>query len=476
MTSNERTTDIREPVQSAQNPYEPRIEDIVNPPTRFIGRLRFLGPGMLTSAAVIGSGELIVTTSLGAEAGFAFLWLVIISALCKVWIQIEFAQYTILTGKTALDGYSEIGPRIGRLGIMNILWVINELPKLIQRGGIIGGAAAAFSLAVPILGKPLSAESMTFWVVVLAIGLMLVLYMNRYRMIERIATVSVLILVLISLVLALGLPFTPFGYDVSDIAGGLSFHIPAGTIGIAIAMFGLTGFTAPEINNYGYWCIEKGYSRWTGPDDGTEERAARAQGWLAVMRIDILTAWVVTTVCTLSFYVIGAAVLHPQGLVPSGNEVIRILSHMYTDTLGPWAGPLFLIAAILTLGSTLLAVGAGIPRLWANTLGILGVMNWKDSGSRLRVLRVLSLLLPALWAVSYFFVQEPVAMVMIGGISDGLLLVGMVVAAWAFRRRAVPKRFRQGIGWTPALVVSSVAIGLVGIVNILEIFGWLPEA
>lgn len=457
------------------DPYELNPRDVAAPPTTNRGRMRFLGPGMLTSAAVIGSGELIVTTTLGAQVGFALLWLVIISALAKVWIQFEFAQYTILTGKTALDGYSEFGPRIGKLGILNILWIANEFPKLIQRGGIIGGAAAAFSLAFPILGAPLSGESMGFWVVTLAIALMGVLYLNRYRMIERLATISILVLVATTLLLALGLPMTPFGYDAGDISGGLSFEIPVGALGIAIAMFGLTGFTAPEINNYGYWCIEKGYARWTGPDDGTEERATRAEGWISVMRLDTLVAWIVTTVCTLSFYIIGAAVLHPQNLLPSGNEVIATLSRMYTDTLGPWAGPLFLMAAILTLGSTLLAVGAGIPRLWANTFGIMGLIDWRNQDSRSKVIRFFSLLLPPLWAVSYFFIQAPVIMVMIGGIADGLLLVGMVFAAWTFRNKAVPRRFRKGIGWTPALIVSSIAIASVGITNILDLFGILPN-
>jgi hypothetical protein len=85
-------------------------------------------------------------------------------------------------------------------------------------------------------------------------------------------------------------------------------QIPASTVGYAIAMFGITGVGADEMTTYTCWCLEKGYARWTGPDDGTEERARRAEGWLRVMRMDVLTAWVVCTLCTLSFYIIGASV------------------------------------------------------------------------------------------------------------------------------------------------------------------------
>lgn len=141
-------------------------------------------------------------------------------------------------------------------------------------------------------GAPLS-----IWVAVLAIGLAAVVYTNKYGFIERMATISVLSLVVITLLLVLGLPLTPFAYTPDDIVYGLSFDVTAGALGLAVAMFGLTGFTAPEINNYGYWCIEKGYVRWAGLDDGTEQRARRAEGWLKVMHVDMCVAWLITTSC-----------------------------------------------------------------------------------------------------------------------------------------------------------------------------------
>lgn len=445
--------------------------EVREPPRTFTGRVRHLGPGMVISAAVIGSGELIVTTALGAQAGFALLWLVIVSTLVKVWVQLELAQWTILTGKTSLEGYSQIGPRWRGLSTINLVWIVTEIPKLIQRGGIIGGVAAAMSLAAPVAGAPLSSSSLGFWTVVSAAIIIALVYTNRYGLIERIATVAILALVTLTVVLALGLSLTPFSYGGADIAEGLSFGVPAGSVGIAVAMFGLTGFAAAEINTYGYWCIEKGYARWTGPDDGSEQRAQRAEGWLRVMRLDTFVAWAVCTVCTLSFYIIGAAVLNPQNLVPEGNEVITTLSRMYTDTLGEWAGPLFLVVAVLTLGSTLLAVGAGSPRLWANTLGLIGLINWRDARQRNRTIRIIGVILPILWGISFFAVQEPVLMVQIGGIGDGLLLAVMVLAVWRLRITEVPPRFKASPFFTAALAVSSVAIVSIGAVTLLEVFG-----
>ena len=78
--------------------------------------------------------------------------------------------------------------------------------------------------------------------------------------------------------IAVGLPFTPYGYSTSDILGGLAFAVPAGTIGAAIAMFGITGVGADELTFYTYWCVEKGYARYVGPADGSDDPAAGAVG------------------------------------------------------------------------------------------------------------------------------------------------------------------------------------------------------
>jgi Mn2+/Fe2+ NRAMP family transporter len=39
----------------------------------------------------VGSGELIAATTLGAQVGFVLLWLVIVSTLVKVAVQVELA-------------------------------------------------------------------------------------------------------------------------------------------------------------------------------------------------------------------------------------------------------------------------------------------------------------------------------------------------------------------------------------------------
>jgi Mn2+/Fe2+ NRAMP family transporter len=51
---------------------------IKEPPVGIFKSLRFLGPGFILSASIVGSGELIATTALGAKAGFTAFWVIIL--------------------------------------------------------------------------------------------------------------------------------------------------------------------------------------------------------------------------------------------------------------------------------------------------------------------------------------------------------------------------------------------------------------
>jgi Mn2+/Fe2+ NRAMP family transporter len=454
------------------DPYRLTPEGIMEPPRGWRQSLRYLGPGLVLSAAIVGAGELVATTTLGAEVGFVILWLVIVSTLVKVAVQIELARWTISTGQPALTGYNKVPPAIGRVGWINVMWVVLALSKVLQTGGIVGSVAVAFSILLPIGGDPLGSTSVLVWTLVVVAGTVAALYSNRYALIERVAVGLVVIFSLVTVIIAAGLPFTPFAYGADDLLGGLTFSIPAGALGAAVAMFGLTGVSVDEISSYPYWCIEKGYARWVGPNDGSADWERRAKGWIRVMYKDALLSWVVYTVTTMAFFVMGAAVLHPQGIVPEGNEMITTLSRLYTDTLGEWASVLFLVGAIAVLGSTLWAATPAWSRMYANLLSCAGAFDWNDPAARTRWVRGFTVALPVVWGVVYLFVQSPVVMILIGGVMSGVFLLAAVVAVWYLRRSETDPRLHGGGLFTVSLVVSSVAIGLLGVYSVLNVFGF----
>src|ERR1041385_6909793 len=100
---------------------------------------------------------------------------------------------------------------------------------------------------------------------------------------------------------------------------------------------------------YPYWCLEKGYARRVGPDDGSAEWKERARGWLRVMRIDAWISFFIYTTATVAFYLLGAAILHAKQLKVESNQMIETLSQMYRASFGGWSLWLFLLGAVAVL-------------------------------------------------------------------------------------------------------------------------------
>src|SRR5688500_8400586 len=104
---------VRDP-KSPHNPYILTPEAIEAPPVSLPSALRRIGPGMVLAASIVGSGELIATTTLGAQVGFTALWIILISCAIKPVVQGELGRYTIATGQTGLEGFYLLpGPRLG---------------------------------------------------------------------------------------------------------------------------------------------------------------------------------------------------------------------------------------------------------------------------------------------------------------------------------------------------------------------------
>ena len=113
-----------------RNPYDFQPDEIAEPPRTFATTLRKIGPGLILSASIVGSGELIATTTLGAEVGFVALWLIVLSCLIKPAVQSEFGRYVIATGETGAEGLKR--PErffFGRLAEPNSLSGSDELGR-----------------------------------------------------------------------------------------------------------------------------------------------------------------------------------------------------------------------------------------------------------------------------------------------------------------------------------------------------------
>ncbi len=434
------------------------------PPASLLGKFKFLGPGFILSASIVGSGELIATTVLGAKAGFITFWVILVSCLVKVAIQLEFGKHAILTGMTPMEGFNKLGGI--RLGKGN--WAIGTaflltLIKILQVGGMLGGSAIALSLLIP-------AGPVWLWTILLGLMTSLLIYKNYYNLVEKASLVMVVGFTLFTLIAVVTLAPTTMGFSWRDVASGLTFQLPKELIFVAIGAFGITGVASDEIIAYNYWCLEKGYAAYTGKNDGTDDWKRRAKGWIGVMQLDALVAMLIYTLVTAAFYLLGASVLHGQSQIPEGNEVINTLARMYTEALGPGVRTSYLLGAFFVLYSSVFATLAYWTRLFMDISGQFGWVNPSDENLRKKGVAILAWIIPVLWMIAFLFMQLPTFMVMIGGVVGSVLLIVVVIAGIAFRR--TNKTFQLESGILPELLfwLSVVSIGWVGLYGILKSF------
>jgi manganese transport protein len=445
------------------DPYSISEDTIKEPPITLLGKLKFLGPGFILSASIVGSGELIATTILGAKAGFAALWVIIVSCLVKVAVQLEFGKHTIITGETAMQAFSRLpGGRIGK-GKWPV-WIIFFLVslKIIQVGGMVGGTVVILNMLVP--GIPISV-----WSILVALSVAALISNGNYGIVEKACLVMIAMFTIFTITSLYYVQFTPFAFTFQNILQGLQFKLSGEVVGVAIGAFGITGVASDEIIAYNYWCLEKGYAAYTGPKDDSREWKARANGWINTMYIDAIFAMFIYTLVTVTFYLLGAAILHQRGEVPQGNLVIDTLALIYTQTLGGGVKNIYLIGAFFVLYSSVYATLAFWTRLFPDIFGQLGWIDFYDLDQRKKIIRILAWTFPFIWSLMYLFIELPVVMVLSGGVIGSVLLFLVVFAAFQFKYKQV-QVIPSGTFYNAAFWVSVVSILSVGVYGVIKVF------
>jgi len=425
------------------------------PPRNLREMLAYLGPGLIISANIVGSGELIVTTQLGAKAGFTLLWFIVFSCLIKVFVQIELGRYAVSEGVTTLVALNRLpGPRVVVSWIL-WLWVLMYVGTLFQMSGMLGGIASLFAARSEVL-------SHTAWTLIPAAACALLLARGRYGPVEKVSTLMVVLFTLGTIAAVVALQWTPFRISIDQIGQGFSFHRPD-SFTTAFAAFGVTGMGASELIFYPYWCLEKGYARFVGPRDDSPEWHERAHGWLRVMRVDAWLSMVIYTLGTVCFYLLGAAVLHATGQEVAGDQMVPALSSMYVEAFGPAGGWVFLVGAFVVLFSTVFVSTASNARLFADGAALFRVVRSPTPETRRRLVQAASVGVPVFLVIVYLTVGAPVALVMVGALAQALMLPFVALAALYLRYRLTADPLRPGRASTVLLWIAFASMAAVGL-------------
>lgn len=495
----------------------------VDPPKRLIHMLRCVGPGLIVAGSIVGSGELIATTKAGAEAGMSLLWLILLGCVIKVFTQIELGRYTLISGKTTLAALNLVpGPRIaGRGNWLVWLWIVMWVASISQLGGIVGGVGQALAISVPLttsgrdynahadreqrkvfeaatrttvaekadaalestvvfepIAAPPKSNDAILWAALMAVVTSFMLTVGRYGLIQSLSTALVMLFTILTVLNTVWLQSDPFwGIPWTEVAAGLWPQLPevadrastARPMATALAAFGIIGVGAAELVVYPYWCLEKGYARFTGPDDGTPSWNARAAGWMRVMHLDSWGAMVLYTFATVAFYLLGVGVLHRIGLNPEKDTLVRTLSVMYQPVFGSAAAVIFLVGAFAVLYSTFFVALAAHARVFSDAMRIVGLIE-SDEVTREKWIRWLGGFFPILCWVIYVAFPAPAELVLISGVAQGVMLPMLAGAALYFRYQFVSEPLRPGRLWDAMLWISAAAMLVTGAWTVVSQF------
>ena len=432
-------------------------------PKTFLERIKFIGPSVIVTGSVVGSGSIVMTPLLGAAAGFLLLWWLLLSMWSKPIIQAEISRYIVVTKKTFLEAFADMPGFKTTIQGKTTSWLvwfmfIGVIPSIAGMGGLAGAVAEAGNTMFPLLSKEA-------WVAISCLLTWLLLYFGSYKSLERTLLVMVIFFSFMTLVIAIAMQSTEYQVNFDQISQGLSFSFPTEYLPLALAVFGFTGISYGEIMAYTYWCLEKGYADNTGND--IEE----TKHWIKTMQTDVWVTVFFITLGTLPFFFLGAGVLNnvpelQESLATSSFwdvDVISSLQNMFSLVLGGWAKWLFIILAFFVLFSTLLSGTAAFTRTISDYLISMGLVK-ERTDTRKKLIKLVAFVIPFLSGLFYFILPNPITLLLIAGIwaAMGLPIVniGALYLVNKLEPALQPKVITKVILWA-SLILQLCLAGLI---------------
>ena len=250
----------------------------------------------------------------------------------------------------------------------------------------------------------------------------------------------------VTILIAFGLPFTPFAFSTADILSGLTFADPRGRarrgarhvrdhrrrrrrdhlLHLLVRREGLRPLRRAERRQRGMGAARQGLDQ------------RHVQGRLRLLdHLHLRHARVLHHGRGRP----APAGPHPRGQRDDHHAVAHV--HRHARRLGEHAVPGRRLAV---LGSTLWAAIPSWARMYTNLLAEIGVVDWHDTRGPPRAgSAIFTVALPIIWAAAYLFIQSPVLMVQIGGVMTGVFLLAVVVAVWYLRRTEIDPRLYGGV-------------------------------
>lgn len=439
--------------------------------------LRWFGPGAIIASVTIGSGETLFASTAGAVFGYALLWFVMAAVLCKLVQVYTGGRFMVLSGRHPMEAWALLpGPRgwfpasLGALSVFCFPFWLGGLAKML-------GTAINWMVGLddaPEHQQELYARIIATVTLCLAVTLALV---QTYRILERVQTIIVGLLLACILSAAAVAPID----WMAALRGTFAISIPEHTewmvreypdvvnkrsvlLMMAIFMGAIGGGTYDYIGYLGFF-REKNWgllshnqisASGTAPAiELSEANLAEGRKWLRAPMTDVFIGFACVLLFTLAFTLLGAAILHPQHLVPDKFKLLTPQATFLTSQFGPSFKYVYQAGIFMAFWGTIY----GTLEVYARTTQeCFQPLSRTLRAIPYRKLRTGVCLYAGIGAITLVWtVADPIHIVepaaLIGTTTCGIWCLAMI---WADRRQ-LPEKLRMNRIW----VVLNVVAGLV---------------
>ena len=344
--------------------------------------LKRIGPGLIATGIVIGPGAVTTAAMLGANYGYALIWLMFPILFMGITFVMTTNWLAITTGMPTIHAIRKYYGKGGAI----VVGIALFLACLFFTMGNISGTGAGMNLVFGINWKVGSA-------IMIAIVIYTYFAKNVYSKVEKLITACIIVMILAFYITLVGVG----GPDGSEFGKGLfGFKVPEGSLGTALAFISTNAAITTGIYNT-YLGKEK---KWKTDDL-----------FNGVMFTDALVHMISVILISGAIILVGAIVLHPQGL---SIKAPAQLAQMLEPIMGP--------AAKYIMGAALL--GAGFSSLLANTqrgMVLLGAGINKEFGLESKFIRYGCLACLAFaMIICYSFNGSPTQLILIANIATSI--------------------------------------------------------
>ncbi|GAB6057974.1 Nramp family divalent metal transporter [Desulfonatronum parangueonense] len=432
--------------------HEQRRAFVAPVPTKW-DKLKWYGPGFVWMVSSVGSGSILFTPRVGSRYGYDLLWAALIVTFLTWVIIREIGRYTVVSGRTILDGYEGVkGPRGWAVWL---IFLPGILSGIVVVSGIAGLVGSALLIILP-LNQAVSSVAIILVSAVLVIS-------GQYKKLELVTTIMAVIMIVSVFLTAIAV-FPGWG----AYGRGLQPTIVADfDLYFILPWFGFLLAGAAGMMWFSYWVAARGYGGEiieggaTLPPETPAERTdadTRLRRWLVIMSTTAAIGVLGATMVNFSFLTLGAELLRPQGVIPEGVRVAEDLARLLGEV---WGGPgqYLLIAGIfVALWGSILSNQDGWGRMYADATlmllpGTMARFRKGDSPARLRR-RLMNIyiivVLTVIPIIVFLILRDPVVILSAAGIITAAHLPVMVSLTLYLNLTRLPRQHRPGIFFVAA--------------------------